>query len=91
MIIFRDFLFPRDLATPLKIVFSDARVFFTTPFTNYKSSTEAICCALEPERITPSFNTRHQSYSPESSSSFILPPSTHQKTKKSHFRARLLL
>ena len=48
---------------------------------------EAICCALEPERITPSFNTNHQSYSPESSSSFILPPSTHHKKTKNHIFA----
>ena len=33
-----DFLFPRDLATPLKIAFSDACFFFKTPFTNSKSS-----------------------------------------------------
>jgi hypothetical protein len=52
---------------------------------------EAICCALEPERISPSFTTRHQSYSSEPSSSFIFSLfTTPQKQKKSFFAPLLL-
>jgi rRNA maturation protein Nop10 len=74
--------------TPKFSIFRRLRLF---PYPFYQLQIfyiEAICCALEPERISPSFTTRHQSYSSEPSSSFIFSLfTTPQKQKKNIFRA----
>jgi len=83
-----DFSFPARFSnTPKFRIFRSSRLF---PYPFYQLQIfyiEAFCCALELERITPSLSTRHQSYSPKSSSSFILPLFTTSKKHKKHIFA----